>query len=164
MEFEYRELTETDAKAWQALRLEGAQSYPLGFLVTPQEASAITQERAVQIISFGAMRGVFVGNALIGFSGYRPQTLTRTKHRAEIGPFYVTTAYHGTGAADMLMNGIIAEAQAAEITQLELFVDTENHRALRFYTRHGFEVVATHPDGVRINDAPRDDHFCIKRL
>lgn len=164
MKFEYRSLSTEDAEAWLALRIEGAKAYPLGFLVTPEEAANISLEQARKIMGFGGSRGVFENQTLIGFCGYRPQTLSRTKHRAELGPFYITTKFHGSGAADALMNGVISEARQAEITQLELFADTENHRAIRFYIRHGFKVVATHPDGVRINGQPRDDHFCIKRL
>ena len=78
--------------------------------------------------------------------------------------FFVQSKYQGTGAAQCLMSGVIQEARAAKIVQLELFVDTENYRAIRFYEKHGFKWVATHPDGVRIGAQSRDDYFYCLRL
>ena len=106
----------------------------------------------------------FFHNTLVGFCGYRPELFERTRHRAQIGPFFVRPKYQGTGAAECLMSGVIQEARAAKIAQLELFVDTENYRAIRFYEKYGFEWVATHPDGVRMGAQSRDDHFYCLRL
>ena len=50
------------------------------------------------------------------------------------------------------------------LEQLELFVDTENLRAIAFYERFGFERIATHKDSVRINGVSRDDYFYTLRL
>jgi len=57
------------------------------------------------------------------------------------------------------MQGVISEAESAGVAQLELFVDTENHRAVTCYEKHGFQRIATHRDGVRINGQSRDDYF-----
>ncbi len=110
------------------------------------------------------MRGVFDGEKLIGFCGYLPETLEQTRHRAELGPFYVSPLYHGSGAADALISGVIGEALLSKVEQLELFVDTENYRAIGFYERHGFEKIATHLDGVRIDGKSRNDYFFRLRL
>ena len=101
---------------------------------------------------------------MIGFCGFRQESLERTRHRAELGPFFVTSKYHGSGAAMTLMEEIIDEAVELNVEQLELFVDTENFRAIQFYEKLGFERIATHPDGVRIDGISRDDHFYRLRL
>ena len=62
------------------------------------------------------------------------------------------------------MLGVIQEARVAKIEQLELYVDTKNYRAIRFYERQGFKWVATHTDSVRIDGISRDDHFYCLRL
>lgn len=160
----YRELTPDDALAWRALRLEGIRDFPLGFLMTVDEARTADIERCRKTLATGAFRGVLMGSALIGFCGFHRSPLARIRHRAEIGPFFVAARYHGSGAADALMDGLIAEAGALGLAQLELFVDTDNHRAIAFYRRHGFKLVATHPDNVRIDGQPRDDHFYRLRL
>ncbi|MEM9629620.1 MAG: GNAT family N-acetyltransferase [Pseudomonadota bacterium] len=56
-----------------------------------------------------------------------------------------------------MMQGAIEEARSNGVEQLELFVDTENHRAIAFYGRQGFERVATHPDVTRIAGKRRND-------
>ncbi len=162
--FNYRVLMPEHAKAWQELRIEGARDFPLGFLVTVEETNATSHERCCEILGQQGTRGVFDDEKLAGFCGYRPQKLARIQHRAEIGPFFVTRSYQGSAAAKLLMAGVIEEAKSDGIAQLELFVDTENHRAVAFYDRQGFERVATHRDGVRIDGKSRNDFFMTLRL
>jgi len=166
--FTARPLDAHHTTAWQALRLQGVRDFPLGFLITETEALQTTPERAAIILDAGNIWGIFdtqkLEKTLVGFCGYGPQKLERIKHRAEIGPFFVAAAHHGTGAATALMNAIIDSAQSTGLEQLELFVDTENHRAIRFYERMGFERIATHPNGVKIDGKPHDDHFYILSL
>jgi hypothetical protein len=38
LEFTFRELTSDHAIEWQTLKLEGIEDFPLGFLITPEEA------------------------------------------------------------------------------------------------------------------------------
>ena len=59
----------------------------------------------------------------------------------ELRQFYVLQPWHGAGIAGQLMDWVLAEARArgAEAIFLSVFVD--NHRARRFYERHGFEPV-----------------------
>ena len=162
--FTFRKLTSDHAIEWQTLKLEGVEDFPLEFLITPEEALKTTKGRARTHLNFGTTRGVFYHNTSVGFCGYRPELFERTRHRAQIGPFFVRPKYQGTGAAQCLMSGVIQEARAAKIAQLELFVDTEDYRAIRFNEKYGFEWVATHPDGVRMGAQSRDDHFYCLRL
>lgn len=162
--FTYRVLTPEDAKAWRDLRIEGTRDFPLGFLITLDEAKAADIDRCGAILRSGALRGVFLGTYMVGFCGIRLSPLARIRHRAELGPFFVRTDHQGGGAADALMSGVISEARRLRLARLELYVDTENLRAIAFYRRHGFDLVATHPDSVRINGQSRDDHFLCLRL
>ena len=164
MAFEYRKLDAADAEQWQVLRLEGARNFPLGFLVTAQEAAAASVEQCRQILANGNSRGVFDGAKLVGFCGYRPERLERTRHRGELGPFFVAREYQGSGAAQRLMRGVVEEARESGIEQLELYVDTKNHRAIAFYERQGFERIAIHPDCVRSGGISRDGYFCRLRI
>ncbi len=162
--FTYRTVTSDYASDWRVLRLEGARDFPLGFLVTLEEMAAADIARCGDILKGGHIRGVYDVEKLVGFCGYRPQQLEQTKHRGEIGPFFVTQKYHGSPAAMVMMTGVIGEAREDGLEQLELFVDTENSRAIAFYERFGFERIATHRDGVRIAGNSRDDFFYTLRL
>lgn len=159
MRFNYKTLASEHAEEWHALRLDGTRDFPLGFLLTVEETAATPIERCREILDTGTLRGVFEAGKLVGFCGYRSQRLERTRHRAEIGPFFVASDYQGSGAAQVLIQGVVNEARESGIAQLELFVDTENDRAIAFYERQGFERIAIHPDGVRIDGVPRDGYF-----
>lgn len=163
-QFHYRILTSDHAERWQELRLESARNFPLGCLETPEETVATSSERCREILDGGGVRGVFVDDNLVGFCGYRPGRLTRTQHRGEIGPFFITQNHHGMGAADALMRGVVAEATKNGLAQLELSVDTQNLRAVSFYNKHGFEHMATQTDAVRIEGQSRNEHFYRLRL
>jgi len=57
--FTFRKLTSDHAIEWQTLKLEGVEDFPLGFLITPEEALKTTDERTRTILNHGATRGVF---------------------------------------------------------------------------------------------------------
>lgn len=163
-EFPCRVLAEDDAAEWRQLRLEGTRDFPMGFLLTHEEAAAASFERCQQILSAGTTLGVFAAGKLVGFCGFRPQVLQRTRHRAEIGPFFVTRSHQGSGAANAMIEEVIDTARQQGISQIELYVDTENLRALAFYERRGFRIMATLKDSVRIDGQPRQDHFMTLKL
>jgi diamine N-acetyltransferase len=58
-----------------------------------------------------------------------------------VDQFYVLKEHHGTGIAGVLMDWALAEARERGARELYLTVFIDNHRALRFYERHGFEAV-----------------------
>lgn len=159
-----RALAEDDAGPWLDLVREGTRAFPLGFLMSAPEAAAMTPEAARQRLRAGPFRGVFDTGRLVGFCGYRRHGLARLAHRAEIGPFFVTAAFHGGGAATALMQAVIEEARAAGVAQLELSVDADNARAIAFYERHGFQRFGRLPDAVRIDGQRRDDLLYRKPL
>ena len=164
MRFRFRRLDEGDAEAWQRLLREGARDFPLGFIASQDDVVPDDLERCGSILQFGGTFGVFENGLLIGVCGYQRFRLQRVGHRAEVGPFYVTAARQGSGAADCLMSGIKEIAAEAGVDLLELAVDTENHRAIAFYERHGFRRFGLHEDAVRINGECRDDYLYSLRL
>lgn len=164
MDFHYAVLTREHAEQWLSLRLEGVRDFPVGFLVSKAEAATTSLARAGDILAAGSTRGVFHEQTLAGFCGFRRSTLERLRHRAELGPFFITAHRQGTGAAAVLMSGVIEEARANGVEQLELFVDTENARAIRFYQRFGFRQAATFIDSVRIDGRSHDDYFMTLRI
>lgn len=155
--FVCRSLTEDDADAWLALLREGTRAFPLGFLMSATEAAGMTDETVRERMRSGTFQGVFDGDRLVGFCAYRRHALSRLAHRAAIGPFFVTGALQGSGAASALMRAVVSEARAAGVTQLELSVDAENARAVAFYESEGFTLFGRLPDAVRIDGRSRED-------
>lgn len=62
----------------------------------------------------------------------------------ELVRFYVDRAWHGRGVAQSLMASVDASARARGAQTLWLGVWEHNHRAIRFYTKHGFADVGSH--------------------
>jgi len=59
----------------------------------------------------------------------------------QLSQLYVVTAWKGAGIAQALMNWTISAAHEADADELFLTVWEENHRAMRFYQRYGFQHV-----------------------
>lgn len=62
----------------------------------------------------------------------------------EIRRLYVDYTFHGGGAGQALLDAAIVEARALKRTAVWLGVYPGNARAIRFYTRNGFEKVGEH--------------------
>jgi GNAT superfamily N-acetyltransferase len=90
-----------------------------------------------------AVRLVEDGDALAGFIKLGPVKLPvePTGKAVELRQLYVLTPWHGSGAAGGLMDWVMTEARRRSADELYLSVFTQNHRARRFYARHGFEDV-----------------------
>ena len=54
---------------------------------------------------------------------------------------YLDEAAKGSGLADALMTWAVGEARARQMQDVYLTVWVDNHRARRFYERHGFQEV-----------------------
>ncbi len=53
--------------------------------------------------------------------------------------------WRGQGIGRRLLNNALAEAKRAGCTRVTLLTDCENHQAIRFYSRAGFERSAMAP-------------------
>ncbi|MBF9043701.1 GNAT family N-acetyltransferase [Rhodobacterales bacterium HKCCE4037] len=158
-----RVLQDDDLKALAALRLEGIRLFPQAFLLT--EAEALEGEgRLRDWVAGGGAIGLFEDDHLIGFAGLRRIGVSMAAHRAQVGPFYVTPAHHGTGAADRLLSQVCDTARGSGASQLELHVAAPNTRARAFYARHGFRVTGTLPRAIIQNGTAIDDLLMVRDL
>ena len=70
--------------------------------------------------------------------------LTRRQHRlshvAYLGSFAVHPQFKGTALGTHLMLDLIDDLRSEGVKRLELLVVTDNHKAVEFYMRLGFEV------------------------
>ena len=82
-------------------------------------------------------------DALAGFAKISSVTLPvePAAPAAELRQLYVLGPWHGAGIAPELMAWALAEARRRGAEELYLSVFVDNHRASRFYARHGFEAV-----------------------
>lgn len=93
------------------------------------------------------------------FGPYRAQELDGAPlqpQHGEILAIYVHPDRWGTGAGDALLHAALAELAQPEV---RLWALAENHRAMRFYARHGL-----HPDGTRAAYRPTGSDVDIPEL
>jgi ribosomal protein S18 acetylase RimI-like enzyme len=75
--------------------------------------------------------------------GEPPHATTRELHQ-----LYVDEVAQGTGLADALMHVALDDAAAHAASAIYLSVYVDNHRAKRFYARHGFVEIGKNPFAV----------------
>jgi ribosomal protein S18 acetylase RimI-like enzyme len=80
----------------------------------------------------------------------------------ELHQLYLLEAAHGSGIANAMMAWLDAEARARGREAIYLSVYVDNHRAKRFYARHGFVEVGKNP--FQVGNTIDDDRVWRKAL
>ena len=80
----------------------------------------------------------------------------------EVRRFYVVSDFHGTGIAQALMNACADDARQRGGRTLWLGVWDQNPRAIRFYTKWGFEDVGGQT--FMLGDDPQQDRVLARSL
>lgn len=159
-----RRLTAKDAAALRALWLEGLSERSDAFLLTPDELSAIPDDRFAAGIDSGVMFGWWTDEALKGYAIARRGGPKRLRHTADIGPVYVTASEQRKGIGRALMQAVMTHLKDEGLLQAELTVDARNSRAIGLYTSLGFVPFGHRPRSVLMEDRPRDDLLMICAL
>lgn len=83
-----------------------------------------------------------------------PYGIEAMQHCMEIQRIYIKKEYHGIGAAQKLMQVFLEEAKIHGLTNIWLSTGSFNNRALGFYRKYGFEIIAHHafPVGETVYD------------
>lgn len=97
--------------------------------------------------------GAWHDGALIGEASFQGYSQQRMSHRAELG-VTVSKAWWHQGIGTMLLRALLSEARRRGIQQLELWVRSDNDRAIALYTAFGFTRVGRVDDFMRIERKP----------
>ena len=101
--------------------------------------------------------------ALAGFAKLGPDDLPDAgPDSIELYQLYVLEPWKGRGIATALMDWAIGAARARGASELRLTVYIDNHRARRFYERHGFEEVGKYV--FMVGDHADDDRIMSLKL
>ncbi len=78
---------------------------------------------------------------VVGYAFLLPETHAYIWDAAVLNEIYVRPEHRGTGAADELLDTVLAVARGQDppLDRIVLDVDGSNERARSFYARHGFE-------------------------
>jgi RimJ/RimL family protein N-acetyltransferase len=89
----------------------------------------------------------------------------RVQHVACLGTLAVDPAFHGQGIARAMVTEAIDTLKAAGVKRIELFAESDNATALRFYDKLGFEREGTlRKFYKRAGDADYVDEYVMARL
>lgn len=144
---EYRDATLADGAALDALFRESFGA-TFGHLYAPNDLAAFfgafTPARwAVELADPAyAFRLALTDDRPVGYAKLGPPALPGAPPGAiELRQLYLLDTAKGAGVACTLMDWTLATARARGATELWLSVFVDNHRARRFYERHGFADV-----------------------
>ncbi len=80
----------------------------------------------------------------------------------ELKRIYVLSRFHGSGAGAALMQAALDEARARGAPRLLLGTYENNHRAVAFYRKNGFDLIGTRK--FQVGDILFDDIVMARRL
>ncbi|WP_179402818.1 GNAT family N-acetyltransferase [Burkholderia guangdongensis] len=163
-----RQLDDTDAARFKALRVRAIELSPTSFLPTrDEENSRSLDEVAARIRTTDTQTvfGAFDADTLIGITGVRRETLTQLRHKATVWGVFVDPAFRGRGIAQRLLDA--ATAHAADVwhcVQVTLGVNANNDAAKRLYVAQGFVRFGTEPRATLVDGRFYDEEYMVKTL
>jgi ribosomal protein S18 acetylase RimI-like enzyme len=113
-----------------------------------------------------ALRIAEIDGEAVGYVKLGPMDLPiasdRLERAREIYQFYLLDSAKGSGIANQLMHWAVDKGRALGGAELYLSVFIDNHRARRFYERHGFEYVG--PYHFMVGDQADEDIIMSRPL
>lgn len=109
-----------------------------------------------------AVRVAELGGEIVGHIMLSPPSLpfdTGGRAAIELKHLYIRADLHGAGVAQALADWALAEARRRGAQDFYVSVFSENHRAIRFYARQGFEKIGEYK--FQVGDH-YDDEFVMR--
>ncbi len=162
---EFRKLTEDDAAAYWALRLEAVEREPRSFGVTPEEHRKISLDETKAFLVNDFLIGAFDGDALVGSAWFKREPGIKERHKGHLRRVYVSASHRGRGIAKAMIGTLIDEVKKDPgIEQLLLAVGVFNHAARKAYTALGFVPFGIEPRALHAGDEYVDEEHMILML
>jgi GNAT superfamily N-acetyltransferase len=168
-EIRFRNAAASDSAALASL---GRRTFTetFGHLYTPENLAAFllnhSEERWAEELANPelSVRVAEADGGLVGYAKLGPPTLPFEPRgpSMELRQFYLLKPWQGRGVSQELMRWVIEEARGRGAEDLYLSVFVDNHRARRFYERHGFEFAGTY--AFMVGSHADEDHIMRLKL
>jgi ribosomal protein S18 acetylase RimI-like enzyme len=161
---EIKRLTAKDAARFVVMRRAALVNDADNFRTSADDDAKVPLADWEQRLAREHVYAVQRGDAWLAIGGLSRDARAKLDHKGLIWGMYVAPQARGTGAADRLMEALLAAGEALGLRQLQLTLMAENLRARRLYERHGFIVYATEPASVRFGETYADEALMWKLL
>ena len=151
-----RRLLPTEAELFRAIRLEALQAHPSAFGAALETEAGKPGVWFAQTLGDNAVFAAWRAADLLGIAGYHREPTPKQRHKALLWTMYVRETARGSGAADTLVEAVIAHART-EVEALLLAVGVHNEPACRLYRRHGFVEYGREPQALKVGDVYYDE-------
>lgn len=160
-----RKLTAHDVGSFRQIRIEMCSSHPEAFGQTPEEVSAMPDEKILEWILPSEVYpekfvlAEFEGDRLMGTVAFRREDSIKELHRGWIWSVYVRPEARGKGVSKRLMQRLIAECRGMNgLELLALTVSLTQTSARTLYTSLGFFTTGLVMHGYKLPDGRYIDH------
>lgn len=151
-----RLLNETDAPAFQTVRLRSLREHPEAFSASwedeptrsIEQVTAQLHDNPPNTSTFGA----FVDDALVGIVSLQRFGRPKVRHKAIVGGMYVVPEARGSGIGRALLDATLAQARIMEgVEDVSLAVTRGNVRAASLPLAAGFVPWGVEPRYINVN-------------
>ena len=153
-----------DTAQFMAMRRAGLEGDEDSFRTSPTDDARVSIGAWAERLANEHVFAVRRDGQWLAIGGLARETRAKLDHKGLIWGMYAAPEARGSGAADRLMEALIAAGNAMGLRQLQLTLMAENLRARRLYERHGFVVYATEPASVRFGAKYADETLMWKLL
>lgn len=155
-------LVTADAAAFRDIRLAGLLDTPEAFGSSFAAEKDRSLDEFAGTIERNYLAGAWVGQRLVGVTGFYQLMGEKVAHRGNIWGVYVEPAHRGVGIARLLLRNVLAHARE-HVSQVHLSVVDGNQAAYALYTSEGFKSYGLEPRSLRIGDRYYDEHLMVWR-
>lgn len=161
--FTIRLLTEQDAHAYRAIRLEMLLDKPEAYGDSHEESNKESIDFYIYRIVDGQIFAAFDGDNIIATTGYFIQKGQRQDHKAYVWGVYVKPKFRGKNLSSKLLN-IVLEDLPSSIILAQLAVVKGNTPAEKIYKKAGFQVWGVEEKALKVGEVFYDEIQMVKFL